>query len=110
MINPLMDPKAELSEKDLRKQNKREAKQERKDEKRERKAEKREHKGKAPKVRKIKEVLSLPTRPAHLIIPLATKLLTDMVSSHQGVLYLMIVNMPSSQDMQTAHHLVGDPK
>ncbi|KAK8045677.1 hypothetical protein PG996_013741 [Apiospora saccharicola] len=109
LINPLMDPKAELSDKDLRKQRKREAKQERKDDKREHKSEKRERKGKAAKVRKIKEVLTLPTRPAHLI-PLATKLLTDMVSTHQGVLYLMIVNMPSNQDMQTAHHLVGDPK
>ncbi|OIW27864.1 hypothetical protein CONLIGDRAFT_453291 [Coniochaeta ligniaria NRRL 30616] len=82
LINPLMDPKAELSEKDLRKQHKREAKQERRDDKRERKAERRERKGKAAKVRKIKE----------------------------GVLYLMIVNMPSNQDMQTAHDLVGNPK
>lgn len=31
-----------------------------------------------------------------------------MVSILQGLLYVMIVNMPSTQDVETAHRLVGD--
>lgn len=58
MINSLLDPNAELSEKDRRKQDKREANQERKEDKRERKAEKKQlkHPDRLPKVRKIQKV------------------------------------------------------
>ncbi|KAJ8453615.1 hypothetical protein ONZ45_g19640 [Pleurotus djamor] len=81
-INALMDPKAKLSEKDLRKQEKREPKQERKRDKAERKAEKRQrkHPDRSPKKPKVKA----------------------------GILYLMIVNMPSGSDMNIAQRLVGD--
>ncbi|KAJ8522903.1 hypothetical protein ONZ45_g547 [Pleurotus djamor] len=81
-INTLMDPKAKLSEKDLRKQEKREGKQDRKRDKAERKAEKRQrkHPDRSPKKPKVKA----------------------------GILYLMIVNMPSGSDMNNAQRLVGD--
>ncbi|KAK6063019.1 NADPH-dependent 1-acyldihydroxyacetone phosphate reductase [Seiridium cupressi] len=57
-------PHAELTDKDLRKQDKREAKQERKDEKRERKAEKKQqkHPDRQPKARKIKQLLPHPEK------------------------------------------------
>ncbi|KAK8132303.1 hypothetical protein PG999_000476, partial [Apiospora kogelbergensis] len=56
LISSLLDPKAELNSKDIKKQQKREAKQERKSEKQERKAEKRQrkHPDREPKERKIK--------------------------------------------------------
>ncbi|KAK8061640.1 hypothetical protein PG994_008006, partial [Apiospora phragmitis] len=58
MISSLLDPKAELSSKDVRKQEKREAKQERKAEKQKRKADKRQrkHPNRVPKERKVKPV------------------------------------------------------
>jgi hypothetical protein len=58
MINTLLDPNAELSLKESRKQDKRKAKQEKKLEKEERKAEKRlrKHTDREPKERKIKRV------------------------------------------------------
>ncbi|TPX13610.1 uncharacterized protein E0L32_006081 [Thyridium curvatum] len=58
-INSLLDPKAGLSEKDLRKQDKREVKQERKRDKAERKAEKRQrkHPERSPKEPKMKPLL-----------------------------------------------------
>ncbi|KAK8074560.1 hypothetical protein PG997_009223 [Apiospora hydei] len=79
-IGSLLDPKAELTPKDVKKQEKREAKQERKAEKQERKAEKRQrkHPDREPKERKVKP----------------------------GILYLMIVNMPSAEDMNIANDLL----
>ncbi|KAK8123139.1 hypothetical protein PG984_011809 [Apiospora sp. TS-2023a] len=77
LISPLLDPKAEMSPRDVKKQEKREAKQERKADKQERKAEKRQrkHPGREPKKRKVKP----------------------------GILYLMVVNMPSAEDMNTTN-------
>ncbi|KAK7984573.1 NUDIX hydrolase domain-like protein [Apiospora arundinis] len=80
VIGSLLHPKAELSRKDVQKQEKQEAKKERKAAKQERKAEKRLRKDpdKEPKKRKIKP----------------------------GILYLMIVNMPSEEDMNQAQNLL----
>ncbi|KAK7915184.1 hypothetical protein PG985_012887 [Apiospora marii] len=80
-IGPLLDPKVEMSPRDLRKQEKREAKQERRADKRERKAEKRQrrHPDREPRKRKVKP----------------------------GILYLMIVNIPSAAEMNTANHLLN---
>ncbi|KAK8043444.1 hypothetical protein PG993_005874 [Apiospora rasikravindrae] len=66
MIGSLLDPKAELTPKDIKKQVKREAKQERKAEKQERKAEKRQrkHPEREPKERKVKP-LALGASPVH---------------------------------------------
>ncbi|KAI1880321.1 hypothetical protein JX265_001942 [Neoarthrinium moseri] len=81
LINPLLDPSAELSEKDLRKQQKKEAEQQKKWEKQARKDEKRlrKHPEKEPREHKVRE----------------------------SILYLMIVNMPSVEEMNNARALVG---
>ncbi|KAK8071740.1 hypothetical protein PG996_005088 [Apiospora saccharicola] len=81
LIGPLLDPKAEMSPRDLEKQGKREAKQERKMDKQERKAEKRQrkHPDREPKKRKVKP----------------------------GILYLMIVNMPSAEDVNMVSGLLN---
>ncbi|ETS78834.1 hypothetical protein PFICI_08687 [Pestalotiopsis fici W106-1] len=57
LINPLLDPSAELGDKDLRKQEKKATKQEKKWEKEDRKAEKRQlkHPEREPRERKIRE-------------------------------------------------------
>ncbi|KAH9903603.1 hypothetical protein F4778DRAFT_734775 [Xylariomycetidae sp. FL2044] len=80
-INSLLDPDAELSKRDLRRQDRRAAKQDRKLERQERRAERRErrHPGREPRRRKVKE----------------------------GILYLMIVNMPSAEDMEMSYRLAG---
>ncbi|KAI4596415.1 hypothetical protein KJ359_005545 [Pestalotiopsis sp. 9143b] len=81
LINTVLDPNAEFREKDVRKQEKRMAKQERKWEKEDRKAEKRQlkHPEKEPRERKVRE----------------------------GILYLMIINMPSVEEMNAAQAIVG---
>ncbi|KAI0382306.1 hypothetical protein F5Y04DRAFT_52503 [Hypomontagnella monticulosa] len=89
-LGSLMDPQVELTAKDIKKQERRLEKQERRQEKDERKQEKRERKverkarkhpdrvPKGPRERKIKE----------------------------GILYLMIVNMPTTEEMESAVRLV----
>jgi hypothetical protein len=79
-LGPLMSPGIVLSSKDLEKQAKKRDKEERKQGKDERKREKRErkHPEKEPKKRKLKK----------------------------GILYLMIVNMPSEDEMESARGLI----
>lgn len=82
-LNGLMDPKIELTAKDREKQAKRMAKDERKREKEERKYEKKARKHpereQGPRKRKIKE----------------------------SIMYLMIINMPKSGDMENAAKLMA---
>lgn len=110
LISSLLDPKAELNSKDIKKQQKREAKQERKSEKQERKAEKRQrkHPDREPKERKIKSVSqSL----LHICLPFcsATRTMHALTNraSLKGILYLMIVNMPSGDAMNEAQDILG---
>ncbi|OTB03656.1 hypothetical protein M426DRAFT_321579 [Hypoxylon sp. CI-4A] len=83
-LNTLMDPKAELTEKDREKQAKKQEKDQRKAEKKERKAEKKALKNpdeppKDPKKKKLK----------------------------QDILYLMIINMPQKEAMEDAANLLN---
>ncbi|KAI0161949.1 hypothetical protein GGR52DRAFT_146861 [Hypoxylon sp. FL1284] len=84
-LNPLMDPKVELTPKDREKQEKRLKKDERKREKHERKREK--------KARKHPERAEKEPRKRLL---------------QKDVLYMMIINMPSTGEMENAVRLVGD--
>ncbi|OTB14664.1 hypothetical protein K445DRAFT_376969 [Daldinia sp. EC12] len=85
VLNPLMDPKVELTPKDYKKQEKRLEKDERKREKHERKQEKRarKHPERAPK------------EPRKRLL-------------RKDILYMMIINMPSIQEMEEAARLVGN--
>lgn len=109
LINQLMDPKAELSEKDRQKQEKREAEQRKREEKREHEAEKRARKypDKAPKMHKPKEVPFKYSRSFFQFLP---NFLTQMILILQGILYIMIVNIPSAQDVATAFRLSDEPR
>lgn len=108
LINHLMNPKAELTEKDRQKQEKREAEQRKKEEKREREAEKRARKypDKAPKVHKPKEVTF---RYSGYLFQILPHFLTQVLSMLQGILYVMIVNIPSTQDVATVYTSSADP-
>lgn len=92
-----------MGPRDLRKQEKREAKQERKADKQERKVEKRQrkHPTREPKKRKVKPVSSFHCFP--LSIP--SRCLTNI--DLKGILYLMIINMPSAEDMSTKNDLLS---
>ncbi|KAI1798713.1 hypothetical protein F4811DRAFT_166088 [Daldinia bambusicola] len=83
VLNPLMDPKVELRPKDYRKQEKRLEKDDRKREKFERKQEKRarKHPEKGPKEPRKKLL-------------------------RKDILYMIIINMPSVQEMEEAARLV----
>ncbi|KAF3068462.1 hypothetical protein GL218_08251 [Daldinia childiae] len=85
-LNPLMDPKVELTPKDHKKQQRRLEKDERKREKHERKREKRARKHperaeKGPRKRLLRK----------------------------DILYMMIINMPSIQEMEDATRLAENP-
>lgn len=97
-----MDPKVELTPKDREKQERRVEKDERKREKHERKREKKAQKHperaeKEPRKRLLQKVLKInPYEPVRIL------------TSLQDVLYMMIINMPSKDEMENALKLVGD--
>ncbi|KAI1775543.1 hypothetical protein F4818DRAFT_52937 [Hypoxylon cercidicola] len=86
-LSPLMDPKVELTPKDREKQERRLEKNERKQEKHERKREKRAQK-----------------HPERVEKGSRKRLL------QKDVLYMMIINMPTTDKMENAFQLVGDGK